>query len=271
MRTYIKNRNPFERYSFIRKNEKMKNKLTFLLSFLLLLSLSACAANQTPPAEVQQIPDIQETGTNQVISNTQAPTQKPTETIQPTEPVQPTEVTPTSNSSSRILIAYFSRAGENYNVGFIKKGNTQVIAELIVEKTGSDLFKIETTVQYPESYKETTDIAKREQAENARPKLSTHVDNMDQYDIILLGYPNWWGTMPMAVFTFLEEYDLSGKTIIPFCTHEGSGLGRSESDIASLVPDVTLREGLAIRGSNVNSEQAKQDVTNWLKKLGLIQ
>lgn len=249
----------------------MINNYSTLLAIALFLSLSACAVNSTPIAEVQPVPETQVTVEGLGDGSIQPATQVANEQIQPTETTQPTEVTPTSTSGTRILIAFFSRAGENYNVGFIEKGNTQVIAEIIAEKTGGDLFKIETVIPYPESYDETTDIAKREQEENARPELSTHVENMDQYDIILLGYPNWWGTMPMALFTFLEEYDFSGKTIIPFATHEGSGLGRSKSDITELMPDVTLGEGLAIRGSNVNSEQAKQSVTNWLIELGLIQ
>ena len=100
---------------------------------------------------------------------------------------------------------------------------------------------------------------------DARPELSSSVENMDDYDTVFIGYPNWWGTMPMTMFTFLESYDFSGKTVIPFCTHEGSALGRSESDITELIPDAELLEGLAIRGSNVDS--AGSDVTHWLEEL----
>jgi flavodoxin len=111
-------------------------------------------------------------------------------------------------------------------------------------------------------------VAKKELHDNARPELSSYVDNIDSYNLIFLGYPNWYGTMPMPVFTFLEKYDLSDKTIIPFCTHEGSGLGHSEKDIAKLCPKATLLKGLAINGSRVSD--AKIDVTNWLNKLSII-
>lgn len=174
----------------------------------------------------------------------------------------------TNLKEKKCLIAYFSREGNNYVSGKIVNlpiGNTKVVANTIQEMTGGDLFRINTVKSYPEDYTETTDMAKKELHENARPELSSHVDNMDYYNVIFLGYPNWWGTMPMPVFTFLEEYDFSNKTIIPFCTHEGSGLGRSENDIVKLCPKAILLKGLAIHGSSVSA--AKTDVTNWLKKI----
>ncbi len=171
----------------------------------------------------------------------------------------------------KCLIAYYSREGNNYVSGKIVNlpiGNTKVVAKTIQEMTGGDVFRIDTVKSYPEDYTETTDVAKKELHDNARPELSSHVENMDSYNVIFLGYPNWWGTMPMPVFTFLEEYDFSDKTIIPFCTHEGSGLGHSEKDIAKLCPKATLLKGLAIHGSRVSA--AKKDVTNWLTKIGMI-
>jgi flavodoxin len=139
---------------------------------------------------------------------------------------------------------------------------------MIQEITGSDAFCIDTVKSYPRGYTATTNVAKKEQNDNARPELSSHVGNMDSYNLIFLGYPNWWGTIPMPVFTFLEEYDFSGKTIVPFCTHEGSGLGHSEKDIAKLCPKATLLKGLAVQGSRVSA--AKKDVTDWLSKIGMI-
>jgi len=176
----------------------------------------------------------------------------------------------TNLKEEKCLIAYYSREGNNYVSGKIVNlpiGNTKVVANMIQEMTGGDLFRINTVKSYPEDYAETTDVAKKEQDDNARPQLSSYVDNMDSYKLIFLGYPNWYGTMPMSVFTFLEKYDFSDKTIIPFCTHEGSGLGRSEKDIAKLCPKATLLKGLAIHGSRVSA--AKIDVTNWLNKLGM--
>ncbi len=135
---------------------------------------------------------------------------------------------------SNCLIAYFSRPGNNYVNGSIVNlpvGNTEVVATMIREMTGGDLFHIEPVTVYPEGYTETTEVAQQELRANARPKLTRHQEIPDSYDLIFLGYPNWWGTMPMPVFTFLEDYDLAGKTIAPFCTHEGSGMGRSVADI----------------------------------------
>jgi Flavodoxins len=171
---------------------------------------------------------------------------------------------------AKILIAYYSRKGQNYVSGSIKNlkvGNTEVVAGMIKEITGGDLFKIDTVKEYPVDYNETTDVAKEELREKARPELNAHVANMSEYDTIILGYPNWWGTAPMSVFTFLEEYDFSGKTIIPFCTHEGSGLGHSEKDIAKVCPKAAVAKGQAIHGSGVNG--AKNDVESWLNKVGI--
>ncbi len=174
-------------------------------------------------------------------------------------------------ANSKSFIAYFSRKGNNYVGGSIVNlpiGNTEVIAKKIQRLTESDIFQIKTVKSYPEDYTETTNVAHEEQRKNARPKLTELVINLDSYDVIYIGYPNWYGTMPMAVFTFLESYDFSGKTIVPFCTHEGSGMGSSEHDIKKLCPNANVLSGLAIRGSSV--ERTDKDVTNWLKKLNLI-
>ncbi|MDO9324143.1 MAG: flavodoxin [Methanoregula sp.] len=171
---------------------------------------------------------------------------------------------------SRCLIAYFSRPGKNYLNGSIVNlpvGNTEVVAKMIQELTRGDLFHIESVNAYPVDYKETTEVAQQELRTNARPKLASHPESLASYDVIFLGYPNWWGTMPMPVFSFLEEYDLSGKTIVPFCTHEGSGLGRSVSDIRKICPRSTVTEGLAIKGGEV--KDAQDDVSGWLHELGM--
>ena len=158
--------------------------------------------------------------------------------------------------NSKTLLAYYSRKGQNYVGGSIVNlsvGNTEVVAKKIQAMIGGDLFEIDTVETYPKDYTETTKVAMDEKKGNARPKLTETVDNMDSYDVIYLGYPNWWGTFPMAVFTFLESYDFSGKTIIPFCTHEGSGLGNSERDIKKLCTNANVESGLAIRGGSVKN------------------
>ena len=126
-----------------------------------------------------------------------------------------------AEGGSNMLVAYFSLAGEQYGVGVIEEGNTSIIAHMIAEQTGADLFEIEAAVPYPASHSELLDVSRQEMASSARPEIAGIVDNMDSYDTIFIGYPNWWGDMPMIVYGFLESYDLSGKTIVPFCTHGG--------------------------------------------------
>lgn len=165
----------------------------------------------------------------------------------------------------KALVAYFSRKGENSVNGRIetlKIGNTAVVAEKVRGFTHGDIFEIRTKAPYPISYNECTVVAKKELLDEARPELELLLPDLNEYDKIYLGYPNWWGTMPMAVFTFLESYDFSGKTIYPFCTNEGSDMGKSELDIKKLCPDATLYKGLAIRGSVVRN--CDRDIREWL-------
>ena len=132
------------------------------------------------------------------------------------------------------LIAYFSRADQNYFGGRLKNisvGNTEQAARILEKITGADMFKIEPVQPYSKDYNIYLSQAQEDQLRNARPELTHYPESIDQYDVIYLGYPNYWGTMPMQVFTFLEHFDFNGKTICPFCTHEGSGMGRSEADI----------------------------------------
>jgi len=160
-------------------------------------------------------------------------------------------------ANKKILVAYFSYSG-----------NTKMVADQIHKSVGGDIFEIKTADPYPTDYNTVADQAKKEQADNYRPKLATKVENIDSYDVIFLGYPNWWGTMPMAVFTFLEEYKLSGKTIIPFCTHDGSAFGKSLEDIKKTSPESKILDGLEIRGKSVKNEN--KEVQEWLRKLGMV-
>jgi len=172
-----------------------------------------------------------------------------------------------TQSNKKCLIAYYSRKGNNYldcTIVYLPIGNTEVIAKKINNFVGGDLFEINTVTPYPIDYRETTKVAIVELHQNARPELTDKVKNMDDYDVIYLGYPNWCGTFPMAVFTFLETYDFSGKTIVPFCTHEGSGMSKSERDIKILCPKAILLTGIAIRGGSVAS--ADNVIQSWLEK-----
>jgi flavodoxin len=164
--------------------------------------------------------------------------------------------------TGKVLIAYYSRTG-----------TTREVANQIQLKVGGDLFELKTMHSYPKEYRATTNQAKREQEENFRPTLAAEPQNIDSYGLIFIGFPTWWDTLPMAFFTFLERYKFAGKTLIPFCTHEGSGLGRSVSDIKSLCPKSTILEGIALRGGgidNVQSDSARREVSAWLEKLGML-
>ncbi len=188
---------------------------------------------------------------------------------EPEQPATPTVfLTDEAKAGKKVLVTFFSHTGENYNVGYIEKGNTHIVAEMIAAETGGDLFEIKTVKPYPKEYRPCTDVAKQEKESNARPELQPDVKTED-YDVIFLGYPNWWGDMPMAVYTFIEKHDWQGKTVIPFCTHEGSGLSDTERSIRDACKGATVSEGLAIQGKIAQKAkpQAKQTVQTWLKKL----
>ncbi len=171
----------------------------------------------------------------------------------------------------KVLIAYFSRTGQNYVSGDIVNltvGNTAVVAGKIQHLTGGDIFEIRTVKAYPADYHETTEVAKRELHEHARPELVGEVPDISGYDTIILGYPDWWGTMPMAVFTFIEKCgNLAGKTVLPFCTHEGSGMGNSVRDLKKACPEAQVLTGLAIKGTLVYRKDPSVDskIVQWLK------
>ena len=174
-------------------------------------------------------------------------------------------------SQSKILVAYFSRVGNEYGVGNITKGNTAIIADIIAEETGADLFEIKTVKSYPNDYKECTKVASQEKSVKARPEIIGKVDNFKDYDIVFIGYPIWYGDMPMAVYTFLESYDFSGKKIVPFCTHGGSGLSSTDQALTLACPNSKILHGFEIRGTIAQNQtvEAKIKVLSWIKSLSL--
>ncbi len=169
------------------------------------------------------------------------------------------------------MVAFFSRTGENYGVGVIEKGNTHINADMIAAEMDADIFEIARVTLYPEAYRDCTDEAQAEKAANARPELTATVDNFDDYDVIFLSYPDWWSDMPMPVYTFLESYDFSGKTVIPFCTHAGSGLSGTVQTLKNKLTGAAVLDGFAITGTTAQNSQdeAKQSVLDWLEKLGV--
>lgn len=245
----------------------MKRILPAFLAVILALALTGCAggapAASPAPSAAGPVP----------AQETPAPAQ----TAQPAE--EPAAGAEAAGYS--ILIAYFTMpedvdpAGADAVAGasiVVRDGeilgNVEYMAQTIQQAVGGDLLRIETVEEYPLEHEALVDFAAEEQEAGARPALATQIENLEQYDTIFLGYPNWWGDMPQALYTFLESYDLSGKTIIPFCPHGGSGFSRTQSTIAELQPNATVREdGLTLSRNDV-ADSAEQ-VTAWAQGLGL--
>ena len=253
----------------------MKKSLSFLLALALCCILTACGGGQDagsnasqPPAESQQAepsasPQPQEAPDDSTPANTP-------------ESSEPAEESTVGNG---ILIAYFTY-GENAPLadgvdattsasiqyrGDTLTGNIGLVADMIANATGGELFSLLTTEQYPDNYDDTLDAAQAEKG--SRPELASHIDSLDGYNTVFLGYPNWWGDMPMAVYSFLDEYDLSGKTIVPFVSSGGSGFSSTIRAIENAEPDAAVLEGLSISANR--SPQAEDDVADWLARLGL--
>lgn len=211
----------------------MKKFIMLVLSVLLLVSLAACSSNSDDTTSLSK----DESRTSSAITDNN----------------NKTEI----NSDKSVLIAYFSWSG-----------NTKQLADMIQKEVGGDMFEIKPETPYTDNINELSGIALQEQRENARPELRNHIDDMSKYDIIFIGYPNWWSDMPMPVFTFLEEYDFSGKTIIPFSTYGESGFGKSIDSIKSTVTDSTVLDGLAVQENELDN--AKSKVTEWLKDINIL-
>ncbi len=214
----------------------MKKFLCGLLSMAVVFSLAACGSE-----------------------NVSAPSSEPSaESQEPSTEVQEASDTGemTEEEAGGILVAYFSWSG-----------NTRQMAQMIQEETDGELFEISPAVPYTDDYDTLLDVAQQEQADNARPELAGQVENWDSYDIVFVGYPDWWSDAPMLIYSFLESYDWEGKTLIPFCTSGGSGFGRSLDQIPDSVPGATVLEGLHVSGSSVDS--AGEDIAAWIDSLNL--
>lgn len=169
------------------------------------------------------------------------------------------------DTKKKALVVFFSHAGDNYAVGNIKVGNTKIVADYISAFTGADQFEIKTSKYDGMAYKPLCDFAKKEQQKGELPPFEGKVD-VKKYDVVFIGGPVWWGTYPQVMFTFFKKYDLNGKTIIPFTTHEGSGLGNCVKDVKEAYPKANVVEGFSMYGHDVRTGQAR--VEKWLKKLG---
>lgn len=227
----------------------MKKLCSILLSMTLLFSLAACGSGE--PASSESGPSEASASSSEASSQADA---KSAEMSAGSEDEPAESEAPTAEGGT--LIAYFSWSG-----------NTEQMAQAIQAEIGGDLFKIEPATPYTEDYDTLLDIAQQEQAEDARPELAAQVENWDSYDVVFVGYPNWWSDAPMAVYTFLETYDFDGKTLIPFNTSASGGFGRSLSGIEESAAGANILDGLALTEGELGN--ARNEVSGWLAGLGL--
>lgn len=277
-----------------------KRTLGILLAGMMALSVAACggsagagnqenqeagdAARVTESTEVPATTsaDETETATTAEAPEVSEDMSETTEEAQAEKNTEENGADASGTAGSNILVAYFTY-GENADLGdnvdasssaSIQMldgqvtGNTGVVASVIADLTGADTFSIRTVESYPDNYNDTIDQGQEEQQEDVRPELSGQIENLDSYDTIFLGYPNWWGDMPMAIYSFLDEYDLSGKTIVPFVTSGGSGFSGSVEEIEDAEPDAEVLEGLSL--SDSEATDAQRDVEEWLGELGYL-
>ena len=262
----------------------MKKGIALILTAVLLLtgcgSTSAQAGTQENTDAAQEEASVTETEAASTDADektdSQTDSQEPaaasenadTAEVKETEAEAPQEET---TATSDTLVLYFSRTGEQYVVGVIDKGNTAIVAEMIAEQTGADLFEVlPADDHYPMTYDALTDVAKQEQNDKARPAYSGELPDLSKYSTIFIGAPVWWGDWPMIMYTVFENNDFSGKTLIPFSTHEGSGLSGFDKKLEDACPDSTIGKGLAIEGNDAQNhqEKAREPVSSWLAELG---
>ena len=229
----------------------MKKQLSFLLAALA-FSLSACggAASTTAEAAPTEAPTEAPAGSEADGADSEAAEAPAADSSEETGAATDT------TEDSHILVAYFSWSG-----------NTEAMANLIAEQTGGTLFEIAPATPYTDDYDALLDVAQQEQAEDARPALAASVENWDNYDVVFVSYPDWWSDAPMVIYSFLESYDWTGKTLVPFCTSGGSGFGRSLDRLPDSAPGATILEGLHVSGSS--AADSGEEVAEWIAGLGL--
>ena len=226
-----------------------KKVISLIIVIILVAVIGGIVFAVTQKSKTQNNDELSNNNQNQEVKNNEKETNK----------VANKETNENSNTNT-------SKQGKALVLYFSQSGNTETVANFIHDEVGGDIIKLETTKAYPSNYNELVNYAQDEQRQNARPELKTKIDNIEEYDTIFLGYPNWWADMPMPLYTFLDEYDLSGKRVAPFITHGGSGLSGTPNKIKQEEPNATVTEGLAISGSSASS--SKNTVQNWLSKIG---
>ena len=246
-------------------NQKKLSCLFMALALLFLLA--GCANGGTGNAAPENVPEADSEPEAAALPD------EPQETDVETPDMANEDTTDTeTQTGTDKLVVYFSRIGEQYSVGVIEKGNMAIVAEMVAERTGADVFEITPAVDnYPtDNYRALTDIGLQEQKDGARPAIATDVENFADYDTVFLGYPIWWGDLPMILYTFLETHDFSGKTIVPFCTHGGSQMAGTAAKIEGVVTADAVLNGLAVEGTDAqnNRDSVWETVNDWLAGLG---
>lgn len=226
----------------------MRGKRIFGILLIVLVAIGLVAFNF-----FQKGNDSAATTQGAVVSTTSSNASKPTDT---------------NLKGKKVLVVFFSRNKGLYGGDTPTIGNTHRVANLIQEATGADIYEIVPEKDYPDEYRATTEVAKEEQANNARPKIKNPLPDVSKYDVVFVGGPIWWGEYPMVVRTFLDSVDLNGKTVIPFTTHEGSGMGNTKEQLIKQYLNARVLDGIAIRGREAHNDQTKTAVDNWLKQLG---
>ena len=243
----------------------MKKLLTFIVSSALALSLAACNGQSTASentdtaaeaAEEVSAETPAEENVTEAVTETETSVEAET-SAEAEDPAEETDGEEEAVSEGGVLVAYFSWSG-----------NTEQMAQIIAEETGADLFEIAPATPYTDDYDELLDIAQHEQADNARPELAAQAENWDSYDTVFVGYPNWWSDAPMAVYTFLESCDWTGKALVPFNTSASGGFGRSLSGIEESAAGAEILEGLDLTESELSDAESR--ISEWLAGLGLI-
>ena len=222
------------------ENKRCRNKASVAICLCLMMLMCACGSKTAED------------------NNTSEPTEDAVQNVEIVEPVaeqnndETTEAPDNEDNSSKVLVVYFSHTG-----------TTKGVSEYLHEIVGGDIIEIKPVNPYPEGYHDALDPAKQEQKDNARPEIANTIDDFDSYEVIYLGYPIWWGTTPMIINTFLESYDFSGKTVVPFATSGGTGISQSIKDIRSEIPDADVKDGLLVKSND--------DIIPWLQELGLYE
>ncbi|MDO4567069.1 MAG: flavodoxin [Oscillospiraceae bacterium] len=223
-----------------------KTTIALLLALTLMFALVACGTTSPTPGESDNTNDI----------SSESPPQTPDSTTEPEETTEPEGATEPDESSSNMLVVYFSWSG-----------NTETIAGEIQTQTGADIFELVPATPYSTDYNTVLDEAQAEQRDNARPEITGSIENIEDYDTIFVGFPNWWGDMPMILYTFFDTYDLSGKTIAPFVSSGGSGFSNTRAAMQELEPDATFLDGLSLSSSA--SASPADRVASWLSDIGI--